>query len=63
MNAELVAITIFSCVEVELKNDVPLELKIDVELAYQFPANVIWLDPILKIELVAVPSCLKPVGR
>lgn len=58
-----VAMTLFTCVDVELKVTVPLVVNFDVDDANQFPASVIEFASSVKIELVAVPSWRRPVAR
>ena len=58
MNGEDVAMTLFCCVEVEVKVVVAVLVceKIEVEDANQLPAREKELAPMVRIEVVAVPS-------
>src|SRR3989338_10837421 len=65
LNADDVATMSLVADEVEFKVTIcPRSVfSLEVELANQLPASVIGLVPIVKMEVVAVPSCRKPVAR
>ncbi len=56
------AMIVFCCVEVEVNVTVPLMVIRAVDEANQLPASERAFEPMVSMEVVAVPSCRSPVG-